>query len=213
MPPKQDELGFRADDVEAAYPLFQEERSGSTPTSALQLRVTDADWNCVSRLNNAWHSALPQCDKGSMSRGFRSFFAAEFDGVIYAVAIWSSPVTQGVDDGKTAELRRLAISPNAPKNTASRMLGIMSRLMKSRYPTLTRLISYQATAVHKGTIYRAAGWLPTALSKFRPWNTRKRRAPRSDKQRSEAIDGYVNTPSTRRPPQIISDKQRWEKLL
>lgn len=206
-------MAFRADDVEAAYPLFQEERSGSTPTSALQLKIIDVAWDCVARLNNDWHSALPQCDKGSMSRGFRSFFAAEFDGIIYAVAIWSSPVTQSVDDGTTAELRRLAISPNAPKNTASRMLAVMARLMKKRYPAITRLISYQATAVHKGTIYLAAGWTPTTLTKFRPWGTRPRRKPRSDKQRAEAVDGYVNTSSTRKPPQIISDKQRWEKQL
>ncbi len=203
----------RAESIRVMHPLFQAGEGGSTPTSALSLVVDTLDFETAAKLNAAWHSVLPEMDKGSGKRGMAVCYCAYFDNLIYAVAIWSSPVNQTVDDGKTIELRRLAIAPDAPKNTASRMLAIMARLLKVRFPQCERLISYQATAVHAGTIYKAAGWTATSLTKFSPWGTRKRRPPRSAKQRAAAIDGYVNTPSTRRHPQVVSDKQRWERQI
>ena len=56
------------------------------------------------------------------------------------------------------ELRRLAISSDAPKNTASRFLTFMTNYIKQYHPEKERAISYQDTAVHKGTIYKASGW-------------------------------------------------------
>ena len=202
-----------AGDVVAAYPLFQGDGGGSIPTSALSLRVDVITFDLAAELNGRWHSALPVIDKGSGRRGMAVCYGAFADERVVAVAIWSSPVTNHVDDGHTIELRRLAICDEAPKNTASRMLAVMARLLKAKFPQANRLISYQATAVHRGTIYRAAGWVNTHLSKNPKWGTRQRRRPRSEKQRAAAVDGYVNTPSTRKPPQIESDKVRWEKVL
>lgn len=203
----------RAESIRVMHPLFQAGQGGSIPTSALSLTVDVIDFEQAAKLNRAWHSVLPKMDKGSGKRGMAVCYAAHCNNLIYAVAIWSSPVNQTVDDGKTIELRRLAIAADAPKNTASRMLAVMARLLKAKFPECQRLISYQATAVHAGTIYKAAGWTATSLTKFSPWGTRKRRPPRSAKQRAVAVDGYVNTPSTRRPPQIESDKQRWKKMI
>jgi hypothetical protein len=90
------------------------------------------------------------------------------------------------------ELRRLAHAPDAPPNTGSRMLGVMARLIRKARPWVTTLVSYSDTAVHQGTIYRAAGWRPTLASDGGEWARRKRPNP---------------------PTQSTAPKQRWEFAL
>jgi hypothetical protein len=70
----------------------------------------------------------------------------------------------------------MAISSVAPKNTASRMLRVMRLMIERRFPEIVKLISYQDTEVHKGTVYKAAGWRPIGSSKVsgKGWNTRER---------------------------------------
>jgi hypothetical protein len=99
-----------------------------------------------------------------------------------AVAIWSSPVAANRmhNADQIIELRRLAISDKAPKNTATRMLSVMARLIKKDFLDLSLLISYQDTESHTGTIYKAAGWTSTALSPGTSWTeTRKRNTDQS----------------------------------
>jgi hypothetical protein len=83
-------------------------------------------------------------------------FHARFEDTTYAVALWSHPVAAGLPK-EWIELRRLAIAPDAPKNTASSFIGWMVRWLKKNttHPTA---VSYQDTAVHSGTIYKASGW-------------------------------------------------------
>jgi hypothetical protein len=202
----------RADSIRVMHPLFQVGQGGSIPTSALQLRIEESPLQHAAELNKLWHSALPDLFLPTCNRDVVSFVGT-FDGRAFATAIWSGPVSNHHNDGITVELRRFAIAPDAPKFTASRMLGIMARLIAKRMPHIRRLISYQATAVHAGTIYKAAGWTAAHLSKNPKWGTRKRRAPRSAAQRAVAVDGLVPTACTRRPPQIQSDKVRWEKQI
>ncbi|MGD0591078.1 MAG: hypothetical protein ABSA44_09805 [Bacteroidota bacterium] len=64
----------------------------------------------------------------------------------------------------------MAIAPDAPRYTASRMLGIMAKLIKSKFPQIINLISYQDKEVHKGTIYKAAGWKAIQEHKGGSWN-------------------------------------------
>jgi hypothetical protein len=97
------------------------------------------------------------------------------------VGIWSSPVNQAFDMDTTLELRRMTIAPEAPKNTASRMLRIMVLLIKKRLPNIKRLISYQDTEVHKGIIYKAAGWEAKTRVAYRPWNKTRDRQPSQSK--------------------------------
>ena len=66
-------------------------------------------------------------------------------------------------------LRRLAIAPDAPKNTASRMLRVMRLLIVRRKPGLKKLISYQDLGVHTGTIYKAAGWKAVRQDRGGEW--------------------------------------------
>lgn len=188
-------MTIRAGSVEAARHLFQGERGGSSPTSALQLRIEEIDMREACRLNRIWHSMLPRTDLGNMLCGNTSVaYVAEFDGRRYAVAIFSQPIIRAIaKDGKTIELRRLAICSEAPKNTASRMLSVCRRLVKSKYPQMVKCVSYLAVDVHKGTIYRAAGWRPVgAITAPRP-------------QRKRGDHGRATGPL-----QTHSRKQRWE---
>ena len=74
------------------------------------------------------------------------------------------------------ELRRMAIADDAPKYTASRMISIMVRDIRRNRPDICRVISYQDTAVHAGTIYAASGWRKTIIGGVisTGWNSRIR---------------------------------------
>jgi hypothetical protein len=150
-------------------------------------------------LNMKWHSMLPKTDLGNLLCGHTSVaYAAEHGGNYYAVAIWSQPIIRAMCDGKTIELRRLAICDDAPKNTASRMLAVMAKLVKRKWPFLNRAVSYLAVDVHSGTIYKAAGWKPGGeIVNARP-------------QRFSNVNRKTRATA---PPQTKSRKQRWERLL
>lgn len=175
------------------HPLFQAGQGGARPTSALSLFIDDIDFLRARSLNKRWHSTLPRFGTGFIDDQPFPCFAATFDGLIYAVAIWSNPAARNLPQHEWLELRRLAIGPESPRNTASRMLAIMTRLLRKKRPWLTRLISYQDTEAHSGAIYRAAGWVKTTVS----------------------ADGDDWDRPGRRRPAVQSDaaKQRWEKEL
>ena len=144
-------------------------------------------------LNENWHSRLP---KIGASRG-RVYYCAEHDGVCYAVAMWSNPVARLLPQREWLELRRLAIAPDAPKNSASRMLGWMARDINKRFPDVVRLISYQDCEVHTGGIYKAAGWVHAEnyVSRARGWS----KGSGGGRDRS----GRTN--------QAVAPRMRWEK--
>jgi hypothetical protein len=177
-----------AESVRVAHPLFQAERGGSTPTSALDLRFYPTDLTTARNLNRLWHSRLPRYG----SPQCRQCYVAEYDGLYYAVAIWQRPIASHVPQYEWLELSRMAIASDAPKNTASRMLAWMARDITKKLPGIARLISYQDCEVNAGTIYKAAGWKATTLSRGNDWNRSCR---------------------YRRPSQTTAPKQRWEKEL
>ena len=183
-------MNTRADSVRVAHPLFQAEGGGSTPTSALQLQVFGCPIRDAVRLNRKWHSRLPVLSNWQACEAY----SAEFEGVRYAVAIWSHPVARLLNGKGMWELRRMAIAPDAPRNTASRMLSVMSRLIRKARPDIATLISYQDTDVHKGTIYKASGWSPRLMSDSQTkWSMPNR----------EREDG----------PASNSPKVRWELII
>lgn len=186
----------RVDDVVAAYPLFPEERGGSIPTSTLELRIEEINLRLAQELNMRWHSMLPRTDLGNLLAGTTTVaFGALAYGGWYAVAIWTQPIIASQCDGRTIELRRLAIASSAPPNTASRMLGVMRRLVRRKFPHIQRLISYLAIDVHSGAIYKAAGWKPVGVI------TAARPQRFSNRNRRTRATG---------PLQTNSRKQRWE---
>lgn len=162
------------------------EGGGSIPTSPLQLTIGQIDKKLFKALNTCWHSRLPEC--GNVFGGMA--FGAEYDGLLYAVAYWSNPVSYHVDDGKTLELRRMAVADDAPKNTPSRFLRVMVLMIQRKRPDIEKLVSYQDPTYHAGTIYKAAGWVNEGTRKNngfdkskRPWRQRKADVIPGDKVR------------------------------
>ena len=135
---------------------------GAIPTSPLQFIISLTDYRTFKKYNELWHSRLPKIG-GFYVRGL--FFKAEFNGQIYAVAGWSEPIARMLSKKNYFELRRFAISPGCPKNTATRIMCIMTKIIRKLKPELVKLISYQDTDVHSGTIYKASGWKAAHKSK------------------------------------------------
>jgi hypothetical protein len=173
------------DSIRVVHPLFQEEDDGSIPISPLQLHIGRVHVKTAILLNAQWHSRFPKVDESNIIRNRRQVcYAAEYKNHFYAVAIWSDPIAANrLKDGHLMlELRRMAIADNAPKNTASRMISVMTRLIKRQWPELVALVSYQDTGAHEGTIYKASGWTNASeQSCFVDWSgtLRKRNAAQS----------------------------------
>jgi hypothetical protein len=136
---------------------------------------------------------LPELGVGAVKNPEARFtcFAAIYQEMPYAVAIWPAPAARMLPLKTWLELRRLAVSPEAPRNTPSRMLAIMARILRKERSDLETLISYQATQAHTGAIYRAAGWVTGRTDPGRQWDT----------------------PSRRRPPNQTQAPRRWEMVL
>lgn len=165
------------DSTVVVHPLFQGEGDGSIPISPLQLYFGKCSVETAIMLNEKWHSVFPRVDKSNIIRGGRvACFAAEYANHYYASAIWTRPIAANrmTDGDLLIELRRMAINNNSPKNTASRFLAWMTRQIRKAQPDVIRLVSYQDTEHHAGTIYKAAGWKAKTISNNSDWTTHKR---------------------------------------
>lgn len=159
-------MDFGGDSIRVVHPLFREEGGGSIPTSPLQLHVGIVKMDVAKALNAEWHSRLPAFTyPPEKCVGM----AAEHGGRYYVASIWSPPVARNLNHQGIYELRRLAIAPDAPKNTASRMLRVMRLLIVRKKSGLKKLISYQDLGVHTGTIYKAAGWKEARVDRGGEW--------------------------------------------
>lgn len=184
----------RAEGVPVARPPHQAGGGGSIPTSALDLVLESIPFPVALELNQKWHSRLPNLRTGFIRNMPYPCWAARWGDRWWAVAIWSTPVARNLpQDWSWLELRRLAVAPNAPRNTPSRMLSVMARLIRKSRPEVRRLVSYHDTEVHTGGIYRAAGWVPVRTSAGDTWHGRKGR------------EGRVTV--------TAAPKVRWEKEL
>lgn len=185
----------RDDSIRAVCPLFLGEGGGSTPTSSLQLHFGNVSLDLAVQLVALWHSRLPKVDKSNMLRNKHLWcVGAEHSGRWYAVAIWTNPIARAYNDKNWLELRRFAIADDAPKNTASRMIAVMTRMIRREFPQVDRLISYQDTDVHVGTIYAAAGWSAVGY-------------------RRGGADAWTSKSRKRTKAQASGAKVRWEKVL
>ncbi len=149
------------DPARLAFPLI-DRPTGAAPSKARQLRVDECSVDHARALIRAWHSRLPVTQASPWKYAMR----AHFDGITYAVALWNNPSARMLP-AQWLELRRMAVAPDAPHCTASRFLGEMRKYLARVEPHAGVLLSYQDTAVHTGTIYRAAGWEPAYTSKPR----------------------------------------------
>jgi len=147
--------------------------------------------------NSAHHSRLPNLQRGPWMHVFGWYVS----GVLVAVAFWHNTSARGLPQD-WLELRRMAICDEAPRFTASKMLGKMRRWLSAN-TNATRLISYQDVQVHTGTIYKASGWTPTYISRPR---LRDRSKPRAGTSRQYRTDSNGGAPAS-------AAKVRWELSL
>jgi len=90
--------------------------------------------------------------------GHRFSIGAEQDGVLVGVAIIGRPVARKLDQEFTAEVNRLCVIDNAPKNTCSFLYAAARRVWFSMGGT--RMITY-TLASESGASLRGAGWVET----------------------------------------------------
>ena len=175
----------------------QQGDGGSTPTPSLQILFRRIPNKLGAKLNAQWHSVLPSIPVFHIQIAFGAFLP---NGDCCGVSLWGRPVARTICGKGWLELRRMALSPQAPKNTASKMLGWMGREIPKLRPDINRFISYQDTEHHKGTIYRAAGWMPVDM-KSSPVNW-------------GGASQTKTPPSRERKTKILkAPKIRWERKL
>ena len=178
-----------------AFPLFDE--VGPAPNTARALIVDLCPIQHARELVAAWHSRMPQTQRSP----WQYAFAARYGGITYGVALWHNPSARMLPS-HWLELRRLAVSDDAPHCTASRMLGQMARYFRANAPDRERLISYQDADVHQGTIYAAAGWTAAHTTPARQ-RDRSTKRPSGNLYRWDANGAEAHS----------SPKIRWELLL
>lgn len=147
------------------------------PASPKCLRLDVIKPQFAVQLNEIWHSRLPKIHWSNVVRNrYYVCYGASYMGIWVACAIWSSPVNQSYDLESTLELRRMAISQLCPKNTATNLIGRMIKDIEIKFPLVTKLISYQDTEYHHGTIYKASNWYIDGVTKFNTWSKSRKRS-------------------------------------
>lgn len=79
----------------------------------------------------------------------------KFDDVLVGVVIVGRPVARSMDDGVTAEVSRLCVNENAPKNACSFLYGAAWRAWRAMGGQ--RIITYTLQS-ENGASLRGAGW-------------------------------------------------------
>ena len=176
-------MTFDLDAVRPVMPLFG--IPSEMAISAKQLQIERIDVETAVDANYQWHSVLPEVFTAGQGNLLLTFGAVVANG-LYGVAIWMRPIAANrmkKESSHLLELRRLAIPPYSPKYTATRMLGQMSRWIKREHPDICTILSYQATDVHSGTIYKAANWSVAAtMGSYTPWAGGRGRSHRGVQQ-------------------------------
>jgi hypothetical protein len=76
------------------------------------------------------------------------------------------PLVDGTKFNDFLELNRMAFSEALPRNSESRALSIAFKLIKKHYPHIEWIVSFSdGTQCGDGTIYRASGFILTAIRK------------------------------------------------
>lgn len=176
------------------FPLF-----GSAPLripkKVKMLECQRTNFDIAAEFNKNFHSVLPKTIKSNFKRNSICIcFSLTYENHIFGVGMWTNPIAKNrfKDSNQILELRRLCLIDISPKNSASRFIKLMICQIKHEYKHIKRLISYQDSEQHLGTIYKAANWEPFDCGNFQKWNTKKR---------------------IRNKSQSNSRKIRWEFLL
>ena len=155
--------------VAAARPANRRARGGATPTPALQsIQVRPVSVKIAKEIivRNHYLHSLP----GGTQMTFGVFLGQRLLG---AMALGVGPfnayrLVEGAAPTDCLTLSRLWLSEELPKNSESRVLGVVVKLLR-RHTNLKFLLSYADPAQgHLGIIYQATGWIYTGLSQAMP---------------------------------------------
>lgn len=111
---------------------------------------------------------------GSHVENSRLHFGVYWYGKLEGVASFGSPtaprkiagLVRDLGPNELLELNRLAFSDRLPRNSESRALGVILRLLRKRARRIRLIVSFaDACQCGDGTIYRATGSLLTAVKK------------------------------------------------
>lgn len=132
---------------------------GSIPTSSLQFKITECPLLDIKEFIEKTHYSH------SVFGVTPEFcFSVKQNNKIVGGAIFGKPGGMGVlkkysENGKfrTTELRRFVLADDCPRNSESRVIGIILRLLTKK--GLQRILSYaDPNAGHTGVIYKATGF-------------------------------------------------------
>ena len=95
----------------------------------IKIEETRAQIACM--LNEIWHSRLPKLHWSNVVRsGDYVCYVFKYQEAIVGTSIWSSPVSRILaKDKNKLELRRMALSNVCPKNTASFVIAVMTKII------------------------------------------------------------------------------------
>lgn len=168
---------LRADSSTVEQPTFQSDKGGSTPTSALHVSECSIDvikpvMERVHYTHSIFGITISRC------------FSVSLSGVVVGGAIFGLPAGMGVakkysPDGKPLlELRRFVLEDFCPRNSESRVLSVMLRLLKKSGVAV--VLSYaDPSHGHAGTIYKALGFAYFGTcAKTTCWYWKGKRYPR-----------------------------------
>ena len=160
---------FSAGSVAAARPAIQRAGGGASPTPALQsLKVGPIPIRTAKAILVREHYLH------SMPGGTQLAFGV-FNGyrLLGAVTLGVGPfnahrLVEGASPSDCLTLSRLWLSDELPKNSESRVVGVVLRALR-RSTKVRFLLSYADPAAgHVGAIYQAADWIYTGLSNAMP---------------------------------------------
>lgn len=106
----------------------------------------------IQRLIDQWHSTLPA------PVGWRVAFILSDGFHILGASTWGRPVARLEDQETTLEHTRMALSPDAPRNSATWFIAQNRKWIREHMPSITRLIAYVNGTVHTGVTYRGDNW-------------------------------------------------------
>lgn len=161
---------------------------GSNPRATLQAIVVKPISHSVAKALVVRHHYLHSLPGGTLLV-FGVFVGIRLMGVL-TIGCGPSQAYRLVEDACTddcAVLTRLWIADDLPKNSESRVIGVVLRSLK-RNTNLKFLVSYaDPSQGHVGTIYQATGWVYTGLSDATPLYDIGDGVPRHSRSLSHAL--------------------------
>lgn len=163
--------------------LIPQEGGGSIPTSPLQLIIKKTNLDTIKSGCKQWHYS-GYCQPQNMLN-FAVWFENRVVGVVqYGVPCGANRMTNGKI---TLELIRLALCPDCPKNSATRVMSVCEKIIKKVYPRYKYLVSYSDDSRHIGTIYKAGNFKNIGKTEGNDWTNRPGR------ERSKNLSKTVKT--------------------